>query len=552
MQTVRRVYVYFMAAVSLGTLATGVANLLRLAFDQLGPAFGASVLINQPGAVRQEVSLYAALTVVALPIWLVHWWLAERAVLRSGPEAEAERRSMLRALFLSVALAASFGFFVVSATDLIHRGILQASGVPFFDAPSVSGSLAALIVAGAVWGYHGWIRLRDHRAGELTGSAAWLPRLYLYAAAFTGAMLLLFGSATLLRLVVDTIFGPAPVITEGHWWADPLASGTSLVLIGLLAWAAHWIYSLRLLDAPDWRAQSERAARLRQLYLYLGAIVGLGMTLRGVADTLTAVLREILGVSTTVGAAAFSRSVLEPLLAAVPFAVFWLYQQQRALDEARRHGPAPLQATMRRLSTYVIALVGLAFAGVGLAYVLGLLIDLALGGTRTVSAPADWWRGQVSQFSAVAVAGAVAWLWGWYTAQRALAADPPAEQTSTTRRVYLYIVLAATLVAILSSLAVVIYRVLTVVLNVSSSTGLISDVSAALGVVLVAAALAIYHGVVLRRDLPVRPALAAEEEENELALVMTGPPDADLDAELADLRRYLPAGFSLRPRRAHR
>ncbi|HUZ00589.1 MAG TPA: DUF5671 domain-containing protein [Thermomicrobiaceae bacterium] len=552
MQTVRRVYVYFMAAVSLVALAAGVANLLRLALDQLGVALGIGLVLSEPGAVRQDVSLYAAMAIVALPIWLVHWWLAERAVLRPGPEAEAERRSWVRALYLSVALGASFAFWVVTAGELISRGIMQAAGYAFNGAGSVSGLLGILIVAGGVWGYHGWVRLRDHRAGELTGSAAWLPRLYLYAAAFTGAMLLIFGGADLLRLGIDAVLGPGAVIASGPWWAEPLANGVSRILVGVAVWAAHWGYAQRLLEAPDWRAQSERGARFRRLYLYAGAIVGIGMTLRGVADALTALLRALFGVSTASGAAEVSRSALAPLLAAVPFAAFWLYQRWAASDEARRYGTAPVQATIRRLSTYVVALVGLAFAGVGLAYTLGVLIDLGLGGSRTASAPADWWRGQVSQFSAVALAGAAAWLWGWYAARLALAADPPAEQTSTTRRVYLYVVLAATLISILSSLAVVIYRVLTVVLNVNSSTGLTSDVSAALGVVLVAAALAIYHGLELRRDLPVRPVFAAEEEENELALVMTGPPDADLDAELADLLRHLPAGFTLRPTRAHR
>ncbi|HET9016662.1 MAG TPA: DUF5671 domain-containing protein [Thermomicrobiaceae bacterium] len=550
MQTVRRIYVYFMSAVSLVALGVGVANLLRLAFDQAGIALGISANLAGPDGVRQEVSLYVAVAIVALPIWLVHWWLAERAVLRPGADGEAERGSWPRALYLSVALGASLTLAVTAAAELIYRGVVQAAGYPLFGAATVSSWLAMLIVAGAAWGYHGRVRLRDTRAGELAGSAAWLPRLYLYGAAGAGAMLLLFGAGDLLRLGVDALLGPGALIAPTPWWAEPLATGASRVVVGLAVWAAHWGYAQRLLEAPDWRARSEQSARIRRLYLYAGAVVGLALTLRGGADTLAALLRAALGVSSTVGAAGVARSALVPLLTAVPFALFGLYQLWSAADEARRYGTDAVRATVRRLSTYVVALVGLAFAGVGLAYTLGVLIDLAFGGSRTLSSGPDWWRGQVSQFGSVALVGAVAWLWGWYAAQRALAAEPEAEQSSTTRRAYLYTVLAASLVAILSSLAFVLYRVLTVVLNAAPSTGLTSDVSASLGVVLVAGALAIYHGLALRRDLAVRPAFAGEgaAEPNELTLVMTGPPDADLDAELADLLRHLPAGFSLRRR----
>ena len=57
-----------------------------------------------------------------------------------------------------------------------------------------------------------------------------------------------------------------------------------------------------------------------------------------------------------------------------------------------------------------MALVGLAFAGFGLAYVLGIVIDLVLGGTRTVSITEELWRGGVSQFAALAMVGTIAWL----------------------------------------------------------------------------------------------------------------------------------------------
>jgi hypothetical protein len=99
---------------------------------------------------------------------------------------------------------------------------------------------------------------------------------------------------------------------------------------------------------------------------------------------------------------------------------------------------------------------------------------------------------------------------------------------------------------VLVSLAVTLYRILTVILGVGSARGLVSDVSAALGVFVVAAALLAYHGMVLRDDLRERRAEAVGEKV--LPLLLTGPPDADLSGVLDNLRDHLPEGYTLRPR----
>lgn len=501
MRTVGRLYVYFISAVSLVMLAGGLANLLALAFNQLWIALGGATVIQaDPTAIRRQVSLYIALVVVALPIWLFHWWRAERAVLR--PDGDPERRSTVRALYLSLGLLVPFFFWLGSSVDLIQRSLNALLGVPSppFTGSRIPFALAVVFVAGAIWDYHAWVRIRDVRGGLMERASAWLPRLSLYVATLAGAMLLLFGTARLIRLVVDAVLGTGIIATGEDWWTNPLTSGIALVAAGLLAWGIHWSYSLHLLQVGDWRAQSEQRSTFRRVYLYAIVLVGVFVTFQAASSSLETLFRAILGVPEVSQPTLLTRRLVEPLLAAIPFALFWWYHWRRIAEEARHYAEVPMQRSLRRLYTYGVALVGLAFAGVGLAYVLGIVIDLVLGGTRTVSVTEELWRGRVSQFAALAVIGAIAWLLHWYAAQRQFADDPSRERETLTQRVYLYLITAASLVALTTSLAVVVYRVLLVLLGVVELGTLISTISAALGVVIIGGILLTYHGLILRQE----------------------------------------------------
>jgi len=121
-QIARRLYIYFIAAVSLAMLAVGLMSLLRIGLEQIAIALGWSEVILEPGeAIRRQVSLWAAVSIVALPVWLLHWWLAERAALRPDAEGEAERGSTVRALYLSAVLAGSFLAAFFAGTTLVQR-----------------------------------------------------------------------------------------------------------------------------------------------------------------------------------------------------------------------------------------------------------------------------------------------------------------------------------------------------------------------------------------------------------------------------------------------
>jgi hypothetical protein len=541
----RRLYVYFIAVVGLAMAAAGVAHLLALGSARVYQALGGAATQQSSESVRRDLSLYVALVIVALPVWLLHWWLAERARHRTDPDGERERASSIRALYLTFVLAVTFVVIFNSCIDLIIRllAVFFRPPVSYEDPRGIWLPIAELLVALIVHVYHVRIRLRDERGGPLEGPSNWLPRLYVYGAAFTGAMLFLFSFTDLIRLVVDVVFGSNLSQIGGRWWADPLTTHTAPALVGLAIWGLFWSFSLRTLRRSDWLGDSERRASLRWLYLYAIVFIGVLFTIIDINSSLVALLRLILSVPRNVGQESSTRAILDPLLQTVPFVAVWLYHRFVVLGADSAQARTPGAESVRRLYTYLVACLWLALAGFGSAAVLSILIDLLLGGSRTQSVSSLVWRSDFARFSAYVLVGVAAWLWQWREAQRRAADDVRTERVATTRRIYLYLTLAATLVALLISLALIVYRVISVVLGVHAGSGFASAMSRPLGVVIIAGALFAYHLTVLRRDL----ALLAETQSGTLtvSLTLTLPRGADIDATVSTLREQLPEGYAL-------
>lgn len=554
MLTARRLYVYFISAVSLGMTAFGLASLLSLAFARISEAFGGAVIQQSSAEIRRELSLYAAMVIVALPVWLLHWWLAERAVSRPATEGEQERASAIRTLYLSLVLGLALIFATVGSIEVIRQLIRRAfdSSVSLTGASGVWMWLAVVLVTGAGIAYHSMVRAEDTRIIEAEGPAAWLPRLYIYGAAFAGAMLVLFGAGDLITLVDDAIFGPSDVYSSARWWADPLSSAVARMLVGIVIWTVFWLWSLRISESSGWYGSSERRSSLRWFYIYAIVFVGAVATLVGVIGSLDWVIRLILSVPGDNPQVGWTREIIEPLLIAIPFAGAWAYHRLVVLDLAPADERALFAPSLRRLYTYLVAFIGLTLTALGAAWVLGILIDLLLGGSRTISVSSHVWREQVATFSAVAIVGAAAWLWHWNKAERQLQAHDAEERHSTIRRIYLYLALASTLVAVLVSLALVLYRTISAALGVQSGSGLASAVSIWLGIVVVTGILLAYHLTVLRRDLGEREPAVAASGIQRVSLVLTAPAGADIDAELDQLRHQLPDGFSLEQRQSRK
>jgi hypothetical protein len=559
MQTVRRLYVYVLSAISLAALVTGLTLLLGVLFDRLGLRSG--VLFGGEESIRQQLTVASALTAVSLPLWLIHWTLAERSVRPGRPGADLERTSAVRGLYIGLAMGALLFATARSLGDLVQLAVERILGASA-DGATISGSLALALVAGAAWGYHLWIRTRDWRHSPMRDAGAWLPRTYLYIAAFVGLAVFIGGINGLIELVGRVLldepaFG-APIGAE--WWITPLATALAGTIVGGATWFGHWLYGEALIRSTGWRGDSERPSRLRLAYfvvvLVAAGIATLAMVGTGIGNGLAAML----GATDPFDANQTAGLIALPLATAVPWLVAWWAHRRRMGHEAEAIGPNERIRTTERLAIYPAALVGLGFGAVGTAWLISILIG-SLAGRQGVLAGGGGLRHELAVFLPYAVLGIALWAWRWRDAAARRAVDPTGEATSTTRRAAVLLALAGGVLAGIASLGFILYRAFGSVFGVSLSANALDDLRLPIAALLVSAAVALFHSSVLRRDQAVRAAAATEMPSalpTGVAVPTAVPPNAatltlrltaegatSLGTALAALRQHLPPGVQV-------
>ena len=556
MQTARRLYLYLLSGIGLGVLVTGVGLLLTTLLEAIG-LDGGSVLSGEQ-ATRERLTLATAMSAVSLPVWLIHWFVAQRGVQPGRPEADVERSSAVRGLYFALVLGGLLLAAFLSLSSLIEGTVLGIAGEATFNTPA--SEVGLVVAAGAAWLYHLGVRLGDWRRGPITDAGAWLPRAYLYGATFIGLMVMLFGLADLFVLVArlvansrdDTIVGAG-----GLWWAFPLASGVARVLVGGATWLGHAWYARRLWSDRGHRGSIERPARLRFAFYVAVLVVSAAAAIGFLGQVGRLLIGVALGVPEASGSGGLPGDVLAALLAAVLFVASWMVHSFELSRAAAEPAAAELIPRPDRLISYPTALVGLAVGAVGAARLIGLVVDLVLGGGQ-VLAGAESSDRAFADFAPFAILGMGVWVWHWSGIMRTAAADPTTEAASTVRRAALLVTLAVSILAGVASLGVILYRLFGTLFGLDAPASVASELSVPVGVLIVTVAIAVYHGQLLRRDGALR---AAEEEvapaapsgmRPEIGLTLVGPAGVEpgtLVGVADGLRAQLPDGFDLRDER---
>lgn len=550
MQTARRLYVYLLSGISLGVLVTGLAMLLGLLFESLGLGPSGDPLFDRGEGMRQQLTVAAAITAVGLPLWLAHWTAAERSVRPDRPTAAIERTSDVRGLYFAIAMGALLLVTATALSSLIRESILGATAPADAYGDGIGGDIATLLVAGAAWAYHVWLRSRDWARGPMTGGGAALPRTYLYAAAFIGLWIFLTGFTSLMELAGRAILGEPEVgFAPGEsWWAYPLADAVSGIVVGGAVWVGHLLYARGLMRDTGWRGASERPARLRLAYFVVASVATAAASLYLAGDAARNAIEALLGVSEASGSQMAGLIAL-PLLSSAAFGLTSFLHARAMEAEAAELGDEERVETVDRLRLYPLALVGLAFGAFGLAWLLGIVVDLVLPGGRLLSG-GDAYRSELARFVPLTLLGLGLWFVRWREVGVRWTVDPSGEAASTVRRAALLLVLAVGLLAGVASLGYILYRLFGALFGVTSAGDPSTELSRAIGAVVVAAGVAAYHGILLRRDGTVRagaepPEVAGPGERVTVALVVRGPAGVD-DGEVREaVRRALPAGYEL-------
>lgn len=511
---VRRLYFYAAAFIGLQMLAAGASDLLAALLERLiGPA-----TLGAPEQPALRLSSSAALLLIGLLLWSIHWWAVQR-----GAAQPDEARSALRRLYLYLALGSA------ALTSLFALGNLVSALVGYNElyaaSEQLASAIATLVVYPPLWLYHWRLAGRDRMAVELVGAPATLRRWYLAVLRAVSLIMMSVGGAMLLSELLRRLFGT----TLGSTIA--LAEESGVLLAGLVFWLAHQWWAHALIEQPSPLQPDEARSTLRQVYNALAVAASAVAAVGGLATMLYAVLLAAFG-----GASwgALLSDHTQALAVAVVAAPLWAYHRRALAAEAQADRSPERGATARRVFEYLMAAVGLAAIFFGLG---GLLATLA----RIVLAPdalGAGWRDPLSMYLALAlVALPVYALYARAVERRA--SESPAERRALSRRIYLYAALLFGIVAtVVATVALV--RLLLGALLGAAEADFLAESGRWAGYALVGGAIVAAHVLLLRRT---GPAYAASYAGRMIAVVA----EPELrEALLAALERELP-GAELRP-----
>ena len=210
----------------------------------------------------------------------------------------AEEQSALLRLFLYVTAVGGAVATLVPAA-LVLRALLIWTFAGFNRTPlemldMISGPLAFLPAGVAIW-WRFWsvIQAMEARTG-VRAEGATVRRIYFYAVAATGLVLLWIGLVNIVQVILDALLTTRDQMGN-LVWEQPLANGLSLLVVGAPVWALHWRAVQGVARLTDADGAAERASLPRRIYLYGVAFAGAILILYYLAQVIYRVFLVIMG-----------------------------------------------------------------------------------------------------------------------------------------------------------------------------------------------------------------------------------------------------------------
>ncbi len=498
MKSIRRLYFYLVAFISIEVVLWGLVSLLRSIVDKS--------ISGGVDALAQAL----ALILVGVPFFLVHWLWAQRAAVRD----EEEQNASLRAVFLYAILLATLIPVAQNLLSLIDRSFVELAGLGVgrafssFSRQTVADNLIAMLMNGVVALYF-WNVLRSDWA-KLTDrqNYADVRRLYRYLWMLYGLLLTVFGAQQVLRFL---FYVPSGLL--GHLGREFAINGIALLVVGTPIWVYSWYIIQNSLSDP-----AEMGSVLRLVVLYL-------LSLGGVITVITAswmVIDTLLNV--LLGQALSSSEVIQkiggPISIAIPLGLVWAYYGYWLNRHIEAAGDRVRQAGLKRLYNYILAFIGLVVAFVGMTTLISFLIDMSTGFGIVIS---DAMRNSLAASLSSLIVGLPLWLIMWRPMQaEAMAQGELGDHArrSLVRKVYLYLALFASVIGGMATAVGLVYSLLRAVLTGNTGTDFANNLLNLLQLLLLFGVVLIYHLRVLRADGASMADLLAERQKDFRLLVI--------------------------------
>jgi len=501
MKSIRRLYFYLVAFISIEVVLWGLVGLLRSIVDD--------TISGGADALAQAL----ALILVGVPIFLVHWLWVQRAAARE----EEEKTATLRAVFFYAILLATLIPVVQNLLSFMDRALIQGAGLGVgraflaFREQTLADNLIAIVMNGIVAVYF-WNTLR--------GEWSTLPdrenftevrRLYRYLWVLYGLLMTVLGAQHVLRFL---FYIPGDVL--GGLGREMAVNGVALLVIG----TPIWVYSWRIIQ-DSLVDPAEMGSMLRLGILYLLALGGVITVLTTAAIVMSAVLTWLLGAGWTFQT--FVGKIGEPISIGVPLGLVWAYYGYWLNRHIEAVGDRVRQAGMKRLYNYILALIGLVVAFIGVATLISFILDTITSGTVLGSSST---RGALANSISALIVGLPLWLVMWRPMQaEALTQGEMGDHArrSVLRKAYLYLVLFASVIGGMVTAVGLIYQLIRAVLTGDLESDFVYNILNLIQLLFLFGVVLIYHLNVLRGDgASAADSLAEKQSEYSVLIVDSG------------------------------
>ncbi len=437
MRTIRRLYFYAVAFITLEVVLWGLIGLLRSIFSA-----------SQIGAGGDALARALSLILVGVPIFVLHWLLAQRA----SAADEEDHASTIRAIYLYGALLATLLPVAQNALALIDRTLISLAGMDSFRAilggnQTWVDNLIAILLNLLAVAYFRHVLRQDWASLSDPENFADIRRIYRYIWLLYSLLMVIFGVQQIIRFLLYI-----PAATLGTISRDLYLNGLSLLLVGLPVWYFTWKTCQEAL-----LQKGEHDSLLRLGALFLLTLGGMTVVLSTGGNLLNLFLRWTLNEPFTTPE--FIGRLSGPVSIALPLGAVWAYFGRWLQHDIATFSDEPRRYGFRRLYYYIHALAGLVTAFIGAALLVSFLIDVVVD--RQI-----WGvdlRERVSAAIATLAVGLPLWLATWPRMQE-LALSPGTSggfaRRSLVRKTYLYLVLFASVIGGMVSAVTVVFRLL--------------------------------------------------------------------------------------------